>query len=79
MFKSILKVLKSVREFKIFAIITPLFMIGEAAMECAMPFIMGIFVDEIKLLTTPDSFFQVDEGIPVFYIALILIGMAIIS
>ena len=29
MFKAILKVLRSVREYKIFAIITPLFMIGE--------------------------------------------------
>ncbi len=79
MLKKIKLILKSLGKYKKYAIITPLFMIGEAAMECAMPFIMGIFVDEIKLLTTPDSFFQVDEGIPVFYIALILIGMAIIS
>ena len=54
-------------------------MIGEAAAECAMPFIMGIFVDGIKLLNTPESFFQVEEGIPVFYIALILLGLAILS
>ena len=72
-------ILRSVRGYKKYAIITPIFMIGEAAMECAMPFIMGMFVDEIKLLTSPDSFFHVDNGIPVFYIALILVGMAIIS
>ena len=48
MFKMIAKVLKSVREYKIFAIITPLFMIGEAAVECALPFIMTLFVDSIK-------------------------------
>ena len=47
MFKAILKVLRSVREYKIFAIITPLFMIGEAAVECALPFVMSKLVDEI--------------------------------
>jgi ATP-binding cassette subfamily B protein len=79
MIEKIKLILKSVRQYKKYALITPLFMVGEAAMECAMPFIMGIFVDEIKLLTTPNSFFEVESGIPVFYIALILIAMAIVS
>ena len=79
MWKKIKLILSSVREYKKYALITPLFMIGEAAMECAMPFIMGMFVDEIKLLNTADNFFHTSEGIPVFYIALILLGMAIIS
>ena len=79
MWKKIKLILSSVREYKKYALITPLFMIGEAAMECAMPFIMGMFVDEIKLLNTPDSFFHTSSGIPVFYIALILLGMAIVS
>lgn len=79
MWKKIKLILSSVREYKKYALITPLFMIGEAAMECAMPFIMGMFVDEIKLLNTPDSFFHTSTGIPVFYIALILLGMAIVS
>ncbi len=80
MFKKFKLILSSVREYKKYAILTPIFMIGEAGLECAMPFLMGMFVDEIKLLTTPDSFFHVDgSGIPVFYIALILLGMAIIS
>ena len=48
MFKSILRVLKSVREYKIFAIITPLFMIGEAAVECFLPYIMSEFVGKIE-------------------------------
>ena len=48
MFKTMLKVLKSVREYKIYAIITPLFMIGEAAVECVLPFIMSKFVDRIE-------------------------------
>ena len=49
MFKTILKVLRSVREYKKYAIITPLFMIGEAAVECALPFVMSKLVDEIEL------------------------------
>ena len=79
MFQKLKLILKSVRQYKKYALITPLFMVGEAAMECAMPFIMGIFVDQIKRLTTPDSFFHSEGSIPVFYIALILIGMAIVS
>lgn len=80
MLKKIKLILKSVREYKKYALITPLFMIGEAAMECAMPFIMGLFVDEIKLLNNSGDFFHTSDGsIPVFYLALILLGMAIIS
>ena len=80
MFKKIKLILSSIREYKKFAILTPIFMVGEAGLECAMPFIMGIFVDEIKSLTSPESFFDTGGvGIPVFYIALILLGMAIIS
>ena len=50
MLKMIAKVLKSVREYKIYAIITPLFMIGEAAVECALPFVMSLFVKQIELV-----------------------------
>ena len=80
--KKFLYILKSVRQYKKYAILTPLFMIGEAGLECAMPFLMGDFVDGIKRLTTPNDFFAVNGpklGIPVFYVALILLGMAIIS
>ena len=48
MFEMIKKVFKSVREYKIYAIITPLFMIGEAAVECALPFVMQLFIKEMK-------------------------------
>ena len=48
MFKLIKKVFKSVREYKKFAIITPLFIIGETAVECALPFVMSLFVDRIE-------------------------------
>ena len=80
-FKKFRYILRSVRQYKKYAIITPLFMIGEAGLECAMPFLMGDFVNGIKKLTTPNDFFSVggDLGIPVFYAALILLGMAILS
>ena len=80
MIENIKLILKSVRQYKKAALITPLFMIGEAGMECAMPFIMGYFVDGIKRITTPNDFFSASAGnIPVFYLAIILIVMAIIS
>lgn len=41
-------ILKSVRENKKYALITPLFMVGEALIECLMPFTMSILVDSIK-------------------------------
>lgn len=80
-FKKFKYILKSVRQYKKYAILTPLFMIGEAALECAMPFFMAEFVDDIKRLVTPNDFFAPmgSFGIPVFYIALILLVMAILS
>ena len=79
MIENIKLILKSVRQHKKAALITPLFMIGEAGMECAMPFVMGLFVDGIKLITKPSDFFSTANGIPVFYLAIILLAMAIIS
>ena len=70
MFKTMLKVLKSVREYKIFAIITPLFMIGEAAVECVLPFVMSKFVDRIEVVNS------IEQLVPYF---IIIVGMAIIS
>ena len=70
MLKAFKKVFKSVREYKKYAIITPLFMIGEAAVECALPFVMTKFVDSIK---DADN---VSALLP--YIFLIL-GMAVVS
>ena len=70
MFKAFKKVFASVREYKKYAIITPLFMIGEAAVECALPFVMSLFVDSIE--NTPD----ITALLP--YIFAIL-GMAVVS
>ena len=70
MFKAIAKVFKSVRDYKIYAIITPIFMIGEAAVECAIPFVMTRFVKSIKGVET------ITPLIPYF---LILLAMTIVS
>ena len=50
MFKAFKKVFKSVREYKKYAIITPLFMIGEVLLECLLPFIMSVLVEGIEYL-----------------------------
>ena len=64
------KVLKSVREYKLFAIITPLFMIGEAAVECVLPFVMSKFVDKIE---------GVDNIVPLIPYFIAIIIMTIVS
>ena len=70
MFKTMLKVLKSVREYKVFAIITPLFMIGEAAVECGLPYVMSEFVGLIEDVAS------ISELVPYF---LLILGMSIVS
>ena len=70
MFKAFKKVFKSVREYKIYAIITPLFMIGEAAVECALPFVMSLFVDSIEKAT------DITMLLPYIFA---IIGMAVVS
>ena len=70
MFKLFKKVFKSVREYKIYAIITPLFMIGEAAVECALPFVMSLFVNSIEDAT------NINVLLPYIFA---IVGMAIVS
>ena len=65
-----LKVLKSVREYKIYAIITPLFMIGEAAVECVLPFVMSKFVDRIE---------GVNSIVPLIPYFIAIVAMTIVS
>lgn len=72
MFNKIKLILKSVREYKIYAFLTPIFMIGEALLECLLPFYMSEFVDEIEVVSK-DTFSNL-----VPYI-IILIVMATLS
>ena len=48
-------IIRSVREYKKYAIITPLFMIGEAAVECALPFVMSLLVNAIEGATSVNT------------------------
>ena len=48
MWKKIKLILKSSRQYRTLALITPILMIGEAVLECALPFVMSIFVDTIQ-------------------------------
>ncbi len=66
-------VFSSIKEYKKYAIITPLFMVGEAATECSIPFVMSLMVSEIE-----SNSINVSMNVMWIY-ALILLGMAIIS
>lgn len=49
MFQKIKRILKSLREYKVFAIITPIFMIGEVVMECILPSVMSDLLNALEL------------------------------
>ena len=48
MWKKIKLVFSSVREYKKYAVLTPIFMIFEALIECVMPFIMSALIDSVN-------------------------------
>lgn len=83
MWQKIKLILRSVREYKKYAIITPFFMVGEAALECALPFVMSVLVDTIEFVKTPSDMVNVVKGSPwpisLLGIIFILVGMAILS
>ena len=57
MWKQIKLILKSVREYKPFALITPLFMVIEALMETCLPFVMSMFIETIQ--SNPSDFLEI--------------------
>lgn len=67
--------LKSVREYKTPSILTPIFMVGEAAMEIIIPFLMTFLLDEIRKLATQGT---VDVNRIVLF-SLLLVAAAIFS
>ena len=48
MWQKIKLILRSVRQYKKYAIITPIFMVFEALIECVMPFIMSALIDSVN-------------------------------
>ena len=89
MLKKVKLILKSVREYKKYAIITPFFMIGEALLECALPFVMSMFVDTIGKVSSVGDFmtlyrytnetFKTGMDVSLFWLIITLVGMAIAS
>ena len=82
MWKKIKLILSSIREYKKYALITPIFMIIEAGIECCLPFFISKFVDTIILLKKPadmlDGSFN-NMGLSVVWLIILLIGLAAIS
>ena len=82
MWQKIKLILKSVRQYKKYALITPIFMILEAALECLLPFIMSVLIDDIGKISTPSDimnkvFTNFAFPVTLFWIFMILIGFAI--
>jgi len=85
--KNIRLILKSVREYKKYAILTPLFMVLEVFMECLLPFTVGKFVDALEKLHSmsdfvakqPINFGAFTLNISPLILVLSCLGMAILS
>lgn len=48
MIKKFKRIIKSLREYKKYAIMTPFFIIGEVILECALPFVMSMLTDQVE-------------------------------
>ena len=85
-------VLKSVRQYKKYALITPLFMVLEALLECIMPFTMSMLIDSVNNAVKSGLEFGINTPIPyinenlnlnfnvtVLALILILLGIVILS
>ena len=93
MLQKIKLIFGSVREYKKYAIITPIFMIFEALIECAMPFLMSALIDSVdrnvtELNNISDIFkpiIYVNEGlgfsmyVTIFGIMVLLVALAGLS
>ena len=92
MWKNIRLILKSIRQYKVFALITPIFMVIEAALECTLPFVMSMFVDTIKEVKTIDDFVTLfpyenknvgldflNMNVSLLGLIIVLVSMAIVS
>lgn len=64
MWKKVKLILKSVRQYKKYAIITPLFMVVEALLECIMPFTMSMLIDSVNNAVKNNIDFTFTSPIP---------------
>ena len=74
LFKKIKLVFGSVREYKKLALITPLFMVGEAGAETAIPYLMSLLIEDIQNGTITASSY----GKIWMYVG-IMLGLAVFS
>ena len=92
MFKKMKLILESIRQYKKYAIITPIFMVFEALLECALPFVMSMLLDCITSLaanggdfntvityTNPNISFLNGLQISLLGLIITLVSMAILS
>ena len=88
MWKQVKLILSSVREYKKYAIITPLFMVIEALMETSLPFVMSMFIETIQ--SGPTSFISIyhysnlhlsflELDVNLLGLILTMIGMSLVS
>lgn len=69
MIEKIKLIAKSVRQYKKYAILTPILMVIEALMECAMPFVMSMLIDTITqavTITVENPVSQINEFSDIF-------------
>ena len=92
MWQKIKLILKSVRQYKRYALITPIFMVLEALLECIMPFTMSMLIDSVNnavktglsfTMTSPIPYVNENLGmnfdVTVLALILILLGIVILS
>ena len=78
-------ILKSVRQYKKYALITPIFMIMEALLESALPFAMSIFLDlaiqvnGINDFTTMYDHVRLPFQVSLMWLIIAMVVMAILS
>ena len=74
LFKKIRLVFRSVREYKKLALITPLFMVGEAGAETAIPYLMSLLIEDIQ-----DGTITATNYTKIWMYVGIMLGLAIFS
>ena len=92
MWKKIKLILSSVRQYKKYALITPIFMVIEALLECVMPFTMSMLIDSVNGAVKSGTHFDMVTPIPyvnenlglnfnvtVLALILVLLGIVIFS
>ena len=86
MINNIKLILRSVREYKKYAIITPIFIIIEVLLETLLPFVMSVLIDGIAYISKPSDIMAILPEdinfifpISVFGVIMMLIGFSMLS